>query len=63
MHRGFRVHLDFFPSFFFTVQGEGGGGLCFICHVEGGRERDDFYLFVYLFFIVEWLGIGGQWFF
>ncbi len=24
--RGERVHLDFFPSFFFTVKGEGGGG-------------------------------------
>jgi len=30
--------------------------------VEGGRERDDFF-FKYCFFIVEWLGTGGQRFF
>jgi hypothetical protein len=30
--------------------------------VEGGRERDDLNLFIY-FFIVEWLGTGGQGFF
>jgi hypothetical protein len=32
--------------------------------VEGGRERDDFFLFLkFCFFIREWLGIGGQGFF
>jgi hypothetical protein len=30
--------------------------------VEGGRERDDFN-FLFIFFIVEWLGTGGQGFF
>jgi hypothetical protein len=30
--------------------------------VEGGRERDDFFL-KFCFFIVEWLGTGGQGFF
>ncbi len=32
--------------------------------MEGGRERDDFFLFLkFCFFIREWLGIGGQGFF
>ncbi len=32
--------------------------------MEGGRERDDFFLFFkFCFFIREWLGIGGQGFF
>ncbi len=30
--------------------------------MEGGRERDDFFL-KFCFFIVEWLGTGGQGFF
>jgi hypothetical protein len=43
---GERVHLDFFPSFFFIVEGEGGRGVevnvfFFSLHWKCGRRRGE----------------------
>ncbi len=38
--RGERVHLDFFPSFFLTVEGEGMEVNIFFCfHLTCGRKK------------------------